>query len=53
MEKIKFNYVKIYRLHQWAEKMIRHRKLLSEVDFIYNAKKVNALPGGISDLHNA
>ncbi|OON84262.1 hypothetical protein BU230_02255 [Klebsiella pneumoniae] len=23
--------MKIYRLHQWAEKMIRHRKILSVV----------------------
>lgn len=53
MEEIKFNYVKIYRLHQWAEKMIRHRKILSVVNCLYGEKKVNLLPGGISALHHA
>ena len=53
MEEIKFNYVKIYRLHQWAEKMIRRRKILSVVNCLYDEKKVNLLPGGISALHHA
>lgn len=33
--------------------MIRHRKILSVVNCLYDAKKVNPLPGGISVLHNA
>lgn len=53
LEEIKFNYVKIYRLHQWAAKMIRHRKILSVVNCLYGEKKANLLPGGISALHHA